>query len=125
MKRLSNKIKNNLRQVRHKRVRKKVKGTAECPRLSVFRGLRSINLQLVDDIKGLTLCSANSKEVVGKKTEGERSGKVAAAYLTGKLLAEKAKIKKVNSIVFDRGGYKYHGRVKAVAEGLRDGELKF
>ena len=124
MKRLIRKNKNNLRQVRHKRIKTRLSGIANCPRLSVFRGLKAMHVQLVDDSKGNTLCSANSAEVVNQKVEG-KTGKIAVGYLLGKLLAEKAKNKNINKVIFDRGGYKYHGRVKAVAEGAREGGLVF
>lgn len=124
MRRIIKKTKREFRKVRHTRLRKRLSGTAEIPRLSVFRGLRTINLQLIDDAKGLTLCSANSREIKKVSAEG-KTGKVALAYETGKLLAEKAKAKKITKVVFDRGGYKYHGRVAAAAEGARDNGLEF
>ncbi len=124
MKRLLTKTKNALRQVRHNRVRKQVKGTAVCPRLSVFRGVRSTIAQLIDDAQGKTLCFVKSAEVKGGKAEGKTT-KVAEAFLVGKALAEKAKAMKINQAVFDRGGYKYHGRVAAVADGAREGGLVF
>lgn len=124
MKRLLNKSKNNLRQVRHARVRATVKGTKETPRLSVFRGLRSLVTQLIDDTSGKTLCAVKSAEVKETKVEG-KTGKVALAYLVGQKLAEKAAALGIKSVVFDRGGYRYHGRVAAVAEGARAGGLKF
>lgn len=124
MKRLLNKTKSSLRQVRHARVRARVQGTKELPRLSVFRGLRSLVTQLIDDANGKTLCAVKSAEVKGGKVEG-KTGKVAEAYLVGKKLAEKASALGVKAIVFDRGGYRYHGRVAAVADGARKGGLKF
>lgn len=124
MKRLSKKTHQSLRKVRHAKVRGSVKGVADCPRLSVFRGLRSIVAQLIDDKKGVTICCADSKEIKKSKIEG-RSAKVAIGYAVGKLLAEKAKVKGIVKVVFDRGGYCYHGRVKAVAEGAREGGLVF
>ncbi|OGH84317.1 MAG: 50S ribosomal protein L18 [Candidatus Magasanikbacteria bacterium RIFOXYA2_FULL_44_8] len=124
MKRLFNKTKNTLRQVRHTRVRAKLVGTAETPRLSVFRSLRSMTAQLIDDSVGKTLCAASTAEIKDAKVEN-KAGKVAKSFLLGKLLAEKAKAKKIETIVFDRGGYKYHGRVQAVADGAREGGLKF
>ncbi len=124
MKRLLTKSKNALRQVRHSRVRSVVQGTSSHPRLSVFRGLRSTIAQLVDDAAGKTLCYVSSKEIKETKTEG-RTGKVAAAFLVGKKLAEKASEKGIKTIVFDRAGYKYHGRVQAVADGAREGGLQF
>lgn len=124
MRRLFKKTKNNLRQIRHRRVRAKMAGSGKCPRLSVFRGLRSLIAQLIDDGKGRTLLYASTKEINRQETEGRR-GKTAESYLVGKLLAEKAKAKKIRRVVFDRGGYRYHGRVKALAEGARDGGLEF
>ncbi|MBI2037497.1 MAG: 50S ribosomal protein L18 [Candidatus Magasanikbacteria bacterium] len=124
MKRLSEKNKSKLRQVRHARIRKVLVGTASEPRLSVFRSLKGMVAQLVDDSSGKTLCYATAKEVKEKKAEN-RSGKVAVSYLLGKVLAEKAKAKGIAKVKFDRGGYKYHGRVQALAEGAREGGLVF
>ncbi|TAN34064.1 50S ribosomal protein L18 [Patescibacteria group bacterium] len=124
MKRLFNPTKNKLRQARHSRVRADVKGTAQTPRLSVFRSLKKISAQLIDDDKGQTLCAADGSQIKEKKAEGY-GGKAAQSFLTGKLLAEKAQKKNIVKIVFDRGGYKYHGRVKALAEGARAGGLQF
>jgi large subunit ribosomal protein L18 len=125
MKRLKHATKNKLRQERHARVRKSLSGTAQRPRLSVFRSLRGMTAQLIDDEAGKTLCSAGSVEIKGKKKTEGRAGKVAVGYLIGKKLAEKAKEKKIIKVVFDRGGYSYHGRVQAVAEGAREGGLEF
>ena len=125
MKRLKHVTKNKLRQERHARVRKSLSGTVQRPRLSVFRSLRGMTAQLIDDEKGKTLCSAGSTEIKGKEKIEGREGKVAVAYLIGKKLAEKAKEKKIVKAVFDRGGYAYHGRVQAVAEGAREGGLEF
>ncbi|MFH1462211.1 MAG: 50S ribosomal protein L18 [bacterium] len=105
---------------RHKRVRAKISGTKERPRLSVFRSSKHIYAQLVDDQRGKTLASASDKEIKIKK-----GLKVDKAKEVGKLIAEKAKGLKIEKVVFDRGGYQYHGRVKALAEGAREGELKF
>lgn len=107
---------------RHRRVRAKICGTKNRPRLCVFRSNKYIYAQLIDDDKGHTLVSANIKEAGSK---GKKLTKVQASYEVGKLLAQKAKKKKIASVVFDRGGYKYHGRVKAVAEGARERGLKF
>ena len=126
MKRLFNKTRNERRAVRHSRVRSMVKGTAEAPRLSVFRGVRNMTLQLIDDSTGKTICQATTVEAAKSKAKVEgRSGKVAEAYLAGKMLAERAKEKKVECAVFDRGGYRYHGRVAAAADGAREGGIKF
>ena len=111
--------KNYQRQLRHNRVRARVSGTAEKPRLSVFRSLNHIYAQLIDDEKGATLVSASTKEV-GKKT-----GKLDKAAAVGQLIAEKALKIGIKAVVFDRGGYKYHGRIKSLAEAARTGGLKF
>lgn len=124
MKRLMKKNKSHLRAVRHARVRARVKGTTATPRLSVFRGLRNMTVQLVDDTKSVTICYAHGREVVGKKIAG-KTAKVAVGYLLGVAIAEKAKAKGITKVVFDRGGYSYHGRVAAVAEGARAGGLQF
>ena len=109
---------------RHKRVRAKVVGTAERPRLCVFRSLRGMTLQLIDDASGKTLVSVNSKKDASGDA-GDRTGKSATAFLLGKAIAEKAKVQKITNIVFDRGGFAYHGRVRAAAEGAREGGLQF
>lgn len=105
-------------------MRKALIGSAAEPRLSVFRSLKGMVAQLVDDSSGKTLCYADTKSVKAGKA-GDRSGKVAASYLLGKMLAEKAQAKGISKIKFDRAGYKYHGRVKALAEGAREGGLVF
>ena len=105
---------------RHKRVRTKIFGTAERPRLVVFRSNRGISAQLVDDAQGRTLASAGWKQLAkAKGTKTEQAAEV------GKLLAKNAKAAGVEEVVFDRAGYLYHGRVKALAEGAREGGLKF
>ena len=116
--------KNQDRQKRHKRVRGKIRGTAETPRLSVYRTLNHIYVQLIDDVKGNTLVTAStlSKELKGSF---EGKDKKAQAYEVGKLVAKKAKSKKITAIVFDRGGYLYTGRVAALADGAREGGLQF
>lgn len=124
MKRVFTKNKSKLREIRHVRIRKALIGTATEPRLSVFRSLRGMKVQIIDDAAGKTLCAADAKEVKEKKAE-DRSGKVAVSYLLGKLLAEKAKARGISVVKFDRGGYKYHGRVKALADGAREGGLIF
>ncbi len=123
MKRLLTTTKNKLRQVRHLRVRAMVKGSAEKPRLSVFRSNKAMELQLIDDAAGKTLCAVKTTDVKGK-AEG-RTAKAAVGYLAGKMLAEKATAKGIKTVVFDRGGYNYHGRVAAVADGAREGGLTF
>ena len=105
---------------RHKRVRAKVSGTPECPRLNVFRSEKNIYAQIIDDVNGVTLCAASSveKDFVG-------GGNKDAAKKVGLAIAERAKAKGVSTVVFDRGGYIYHGRVQALAEGAREGGLEF
>ena len=112
---------NKARQARHKRVRAKISGTAECPRLNVFRSLQNIYAQLIDDVKGETLVSASTVE----KDFEEYGGNKSAAHKVGELLAKRAADKGITEVVFDRGGYIYHGRVKELAEGAREGGLKF
>ena len=109
---------------RHLRLRKKISGTAECPRLCVSRSLSHIYAQVIDDIAGTTLVSASTldKELKGKVSNG---GNAEAATEVGKLIASRALAKGIETVVFDRGGYIYHGRVKALAEGAREGGLKF
>lgn len=105
------------------RVRAKIVGGSSCPRLSVFRSNKHIFAQLIDDAKGLTLVSASDQELKTKKGEGQN--KVSASMAVGKLLADKAIAKKIEKVVFDRAGYRFTGRVKAVADGAREGGLKF
>lgn len=105
---------------RHKRVRGKISGTALRPRLSVYRSDANIYAQLIDDVAGVTLCSASSVE---KGFEGGSNKE--AATVVGKKIAERALEKGIDTVVFDRGGYVYHGRVQALADGARDGGLKF
>lgn len=105
----------------HRRIRRKLAGTAERPRLAVFRSVAHIYAQVIDDAQGRTLVSASSVDK-GAKTNG---GNVAAAKTIGKLVAERAKDKGITSVVFDRGGYQYHGRVKALAEAARAAGLEF
>lgn len=113
------------RATRHKRVLKKVRGTAERPRLVVFRSLKNIEGQLVDDDRGATLAGISTLAIDTTAEVEDLSGKVAASYNAGRALAEKAKADGIETIVFDRGGYRYQGRVKAFAEGARAGGLKF
>jgi large subunit ribosomal protein L18 len=118
---------------RHTRVRAKISGTAERPRLVVFRGLKNMSAQLIDDSVGNTLVSADTKELDAKtlgaevKTEDGAvyEKKIAAAYKVGLLIAEKAIVKKIKKVVFDKSTNKYHGRVKALADGARKGGLEF
>ena len=113
-------LKQEKRYKRHKRVRAKIKGTSKVPRFCVFRSNKHVYGQLIDDENKKTLLSAKDSEV--KKTT---KGKITIAKEVGKLLAEKALAKKYKKVVFDRGGYKYHGRVRALAEGAREAGLKF
>jgi large subunit ribosomal protein L18 len=105
-----------------KRIRGKIQGTQERPRLNVFRSNTDIYVQIVDDLKGHTLCAASSKE---KDIAAVKETKVAKAALVGKKIAEKAIAAGITSVVFDRGGYLYHGRVKSLAEAAREGGLQF
>ena len=113
--------KNAMRLKRHVRVRGKISGTPECPRLNVFRSNANIYAQLIDDVNGVTLVAANTLE---KDFEGA-TGNIEAAKKVGAILAERAKAKGIEQVVFDRGGYIYHGRVAALAEGAREAGLKF
>jgi len=106
---------------RHRRVRAKISGTPECPRLNVFRSDLHIYAQVIDDTTGNTLCSASTVE---KSFEGF-GGNVDAAKKIGNIIAERAKAKGIEKVVFDRGGFVYHGRVQALAEGAREGGLVF
>ena len=110
-----------MRMRRHIRVRGKISGTPERPRLNVFRSNANIYAQLIDDVNGVTLVAANTLE---KSFEGA-TGNAEAAKKVGLVLAERAKEKGINEVVFDRGGYVYHGRVAALAEGAREGGLQF
>jgi len=112
---------NAQRMKRHKRVRAKISGTPEMPRLNVFRSEANIYAQVIDDTKGVTLVSASSLD---KAIEGYGGNKTAAEAV-GKLVAERALAHGIETVVFDRGGYLYHGRVKALADGAREGGLKF
>ena len=114
---------NVIRKRVHARIREKMSGTAERPRLNVYRSLNHIYTQLIDDQNGITIAAASTK---GKKAEKEAyGGNVAAAKTVGKLIAERAQAKGIKKIVFDRGGYLYHGRVKALAEAAREAGLEF
>ncbi len=112
--------KNVLRKRRHERIRSKLSGTAECPRLSVFRSNTQIFAQIIDDVKGVTLASSSSVELKIKN-----GGNAEGAKAVGKDIAEKAKKLKIKNVVFDRGGYLYHGRVQALAEAARENGLEF
>ena len=112
--------KDTIRQRIHKRIRRKVRGTTERPRLCVFRSLKHIYAQVIDDGEGRTLVAASSNQ------EGQANGgNLAGAKAVGKLIAERAQAKGIKKVVFDRGGYLYHGRVKALAEAAREAGLEF
>jgi large subunit ribosomal protein L18 len=113
--------KNKARLKRHRRVRAKIKGTASCPRLNVFRSSKHIYAQLIDDVNGVTLVAASSMD---KEFEGNGSNKEAAKKV-GQLVGKRAVEKGIETVVFDRGGYLYHGRVKELADGARESGLKF
>jgi large subunit ribosomal protein L18 len=111
----------------HKRIRRKLSGTAARPRLAVFRSEAHIYAQVIDDVAGATVVSASTVDKVDKSDKGGKTkgGNVAAAKAIGKLVAERAKEKGIKSVVFDRGGYQYHGRVKALADAAREAGLEF
>ena len=113
---------NEARKARHARIRNKVSGTSELPRLCVFRSLKNISVQMIDDEKGVTLVSASSMD---KELNLKNGGNIEASKLVGALVAKKAKKAKSSKVVFDRGGYLYHGRVKALADAARENGLEF
>jgi large subunit ribosomal protein L18 len=112
--------KNEIRSRIHKRIRRRLAGSAERPRLAVFRSVKHIYAQVIDDAQGHTLVSASSNE-----KNATNGGNVAGAKAIGKLVAERAKDKGIKAVVFDRGGYQYHGRVKALADAAREAGLEF
>ena len=116
---ISKKSRNDLRQIRHERVRKNISGTASLPRLNVFRSNTSIYVQVIDDEAGKTLVSSSSRELKLKN-----GGNIEAAKLVGKDIAQKCKKAKINKVVFDRGGYLYHCRVSALADAAREAGLE-
>ena len=112
------------RVMRHIRVRRKVKGTPERPRLAIYRSLNHIYAQVIDDTQGITLAAASSLEnELESKSDGKRKTEI--AYQVGELISERAKEKGVNTVVFDRGGYKFHGRLQSLADAARKGGLVF
>ena len=113
--------KNKTRKKRHQRVRRKISGTAECPRLNVFRSNKNIYAQLIDDVEGVTLASASTLDIEAS----DNDSKVEQAANVGKLVAERGKEQGITAVVFDRGGYQYHGRVQALAEAARENGLEF
>ncbi|OGL74223.1 50S ribosomal protein L18 [Candidatus Uhrbacteria bacterium RIFCSPHIGHO2_02_FULL_57_19] len=122
----SHRAKRLSRERRHRRVRAKVFGTADRPRLSVYRSLDHLWMQLIDDAAGRTLVSASDLELGKKKPSVEGlTARVAAAFVTGEALGKKAMAKGITTVVFDRGGFAFHGRIKAAAEGARAAGLKF
>ena len=118
------KTKEEIRLRIHRRIRKKISGTPERPRLAVFRSQAHIYAQVIDDGTGRTVCSASSLDETLKK-DAKRGANVAAAKAVGSLIATRAKEKGVLAVVFDRGGFQYHGRIKALADAAREGGLKF
>lgn len=115
---------NSKRKNRHRRVRKKIIGTPERPRLNVYRSAKNIYAQIIDDTKGVTIVAASSLEKeINEKVSN--TGNKEAAKLVGKLVGDKAKSKGINKVVFDRSGYIYHGRIKELAEGAREAGLEF
>jgi len=121
---MGKKSRNQARLHRHKRVRKKIYGTAERPRLNVFRSLSNISAQIIDDDKGVTLVSSSSLDHA-LRSDMSKLNKTEQAKAVGKLLAERAKEKKIETVVFDRGGYRYTGRVKALADAAKEDGLVF
>ena len=119
---MANRSRQDIRHAVHNRIRKKVKGTADRPRLAVFRSVKHIYVQVIDDDRGVTLCSASSVE---KEAGVKAGGNIDAAKNIGRLIAERAREQGINQVVFDRGGYIYHGRVKSLAEAAREAGLKF
>ncbi len=119
---MANRSRQDIRRAIHTRIRKKVRGTAARPRLAVFRSLNHIYAQLIDDDKGETLCAASSVE---KSAGANPGGNLAAAQTIGKLIAGRAQEKGITQVVFDRGGYIYHGRIKSLAEAAREAGLEF
>ena len=118
------KTKEEIRTRLHSRIRKKVAGTPQRPRLAVFRSQSHIYAQVIDDGTGRTVCSASSLDEALKK-DAKRGANVASAKAVGTLIATRAKEKGVEAVVFDRGGFQYHGRIKALADAAREGGLKF
>jgi len=119
---MARKTSQEIRQAVHNRIRTKIAGSAERPRLAVFRSVNHIYAQLIDDATGVTLASASTTETA---LRGRTGGNIAAAKEIGKLIADRAKEKGIKSVVFDRGGYIYHGRVRSLAEAAREAGLEF
>jgi len=119
---MAKKTSQEIRKAVHQRIRNKISGTPERPRLAIFRSVNHIYAQVIDDSKGVTVVSASSTE---PNLRGQSGGNVSAAKEVGKLIAERAKEKGINRVVFDRGGYIYHGRVRNLAEAAREAGLEF
>jgi len=119
---MARKTKQDVRRAVHKRIRQKITGTSERPRLAIFRSLNHIYAQVIDDLAGSTLVAASTAE---PDWRGRTGGNIAAAKEVGKVIAARAKEKGINRVVFDRGGYIYHGRVKGLAEAAREAGLEF
>jgi large subunit ribosomal protein L18 len=117
--------KNIIRLRVHKRIRRRVSGTEERPRLAVFRSVKHIYAQVIDDSKGHTVAAASSNEKSAAQGKSAKGGNLAGAKEVGKMVAERAKDKGIKAVVFDRGGYLYHGRVKALADAAREAGLEF
>lgn len=113
---------NNMRLKRHKRIRNKISGTSDCPRLSVYRSNTNIYAQIIDDVSGKTLVSYSTLD---KKYNGEKKANVETAKIVGTQIAELAKAAGISKVVFDRSGYLYHGKIKALAEAARESGLEF
>ena len=116
--------KREARKARHQRIRNKITGTPERPRMNISRSLKNIYVQIIDDLSGNTLVSASTEEP-GLKGSIDNGGNKEAAKKVGKLVAERALEKDIDNVVFDRGGYKYHGRIKALADAAREKGLQF
>lgn len=119
---VTKKSRNETRKIRHLRIRKNISGTASMPRLNVYRSNANIYAQIIDDVKGVTLVSASS---IDKELKLENGSNIEAAKKVGALVAERAKKLNIETVVFDRGGYLFHGRVKALADAAREAGLKF
>src|SRR5947208_16664303 len=119
---MANKSRQDIRRAVHQRIRGKVTGSGERPRLAIFRSVNHIYAQLIDDVQGVTLAAASTAE---KDWRGRTGGNLAAAKEIGKAIAERAKAKGIRRVVFDRGGYIYHGRVRSLAEAAREAGLEF
>lgn len=113
-----------IRKKKHLRIRKRISGTPDCPRLAVFRSLNNIHAQIIDDTKGITLVSASTLDS-GLRSDGAKGGNIEAAKKVGELIAVRALEKGIRTVIFDRGGNIYHGRIKAVADGAREAGLEF